>query len=76
MLDWPSCSPDLNSIENIWSILKRRVEQRNPTTVDELEQIAKEEWVQIPDQFIQNSILSMEKRINELLDAKGNKINY
>lgn len=76
VLDWPSCSPDLNPIENIWSILKRRVEERNPTTVDELEQIAKEEWVQIPDQFIQNSILSMEKRINELLDAKGNKINY
>ena len=28
-LDWPSYSPDLNPIENLWSIIKQKLEKED-----------------------------------------------
>ena len=33
VMDWPSNSPDSNPIENLWSILKRNVELRQPNNI-------------------------------------------
>src|SRR6185312_9551355 len=54
VLDWPSNSPDLNPIENLWNIVKTNVERRKPGNFKELEQFMTEEWDNIP-----NSILSI-----------------
>ena len=43
-IDWPSNSLDINPIENMWSILKRHVEKRKPSNIDELDQFLHEEW--------------------------------
>ncbi|KAI4898107.1 hypothetical protein NFI96_015371 [Prochilodus magdalenae] len=48
VMEWPSQSPDLNPIENLWRELKVRVAKRQPTNLHDLERICKEEWAKIP----------------------------
>ncbi|TWW59170.1 Transposable element [Takifugu flavidus] len=52
VMEWPSQSPvespDLNPIENLWRELKVRVAKRQPTNLNDLERICKEEWAKIP----------------------------
>jgi transposase len=76
VLPWPSNSPDLNPIENIWSILKTNVAKRCPKTKSSLETIAVEEWAAIPQEFISSAISSVPKRIEQILNMNGRKCDY
>lgn len=76
VLDWPSNSPDLNPIENIWGILKRNVDKRRPQTLNDLISIAKEEWKKISLSTVKACIDSMPKRLNDAIQRKGEKTDY
>ena len=41
---WPSLSPDLNIMENMWAILKRRVRKHHATTIQAIRRAIEEEW--------------------------------
>ncbi|GFV01119.1 transposable element Tcb1 transposase [Trichonephila clavipes] len=63
-MDWPAYSPDLNPIEHVWDMLDRRIAARQPppTCLSELRRVLLDEWCNIPQDQIDNLILSMPRR--------------
>lgn len=75
-LEWPSNSPDLNPIENVWQILKNKVSKTKINTKDGLIKCIETKWNEIDDNIIKNLISSMPMRINEVIKNKGDYIDY
>ncbi|MBJ5103534.1 hypothetical protein JGF61_23260 [Salmonella enterica subsp. enterica serovar Agona] len=77
-LPWPAQSPDLNIIEPLWSVLENRVRSRYPppASLKELEQFLLEEWYNIPLTTIQDLYMSIPRKIQAVLNAKGAPTPY
>ncbi|GFU94318.1 transposable element Tcb2 transposase [Trichonephila clavipes] len=63
-MDWPAYSPDLNPIEHVWDMLGRRIAALKlpPTCLPGLRRALLHEWCNIPQDQIDNLILSMPRR--------------
>lgn len=78
VLTWPPQSPDLNPIEHVWALLKRRLNayERPASGMVELWERIQETWNAISKEDCEKVIESMPARIEALLKAKGRWTHY
>jgi hypothetical protein len=74
--DWPSLSPDLSWIENLWAIIGQRMEGSKCTTADGLWMRLQKEWKSIGPKIYRKLGNSMPNRLELLIAAKGGAIKY
>jgi len=79
-VDWPPYSPDLNPIEHVWAKLKEWVCEYYPHLRDigsgdegyqTLWEAVKEGWEALDQDYIDELIMSIEKRCEKVIEAEG-----
>ncbi len=77
VMDWPSMSPDLNPIEHLWGILKRKVEECKVSNIHQLRDVIMEEWKRrTPVATCEALVNSMPKRVKAVLENNGDHTKY
>ena len=76
-LDWPPQSPDLNPIENVWSLLKKRVWSHNFNSTTELKARIISVWNQgLEKELLEKLAYSMSDRLRAVVKARGGPTRY
>jgi hypothetical protein len=75
-LNLPTYSPDLNIIENMWSVLKTRVANRAPQTKNDIIEIAFDKWANIQLEDIRTYFYSIPNRLQHVIEADGGHTKY
>lgn len=70
-LPHPPQSPDLNPIENLWHILDLNIRKHKVANKNELKKYLQEEWSKISAEITAKLVLSMPKRLHEVINNNG-----
>ncbi|CAK9796647.1 Transposable element Tc1 transposase [Anthophora quadrimaculata] len=76
LLDWPPQSPDLNPIENLWSILDRNVNKTGVTNKNNYFNTLQRSWESLDINYLHNLVESMPRRLAAVIKAKGGHTKY
>ncbi len=77
-LDWPPQSPDMNPIENLWAIIKKKRQKKFglPSCKGDLIEQIFHIWDNIEPELVQKLANSANTRISEVLKLKGKVSKY
>lgn len=75
-LDWPSQSPDANPIENVWSVIKRKLAGKRVFTLTQLSRKIREIWRSLPIEYAEKLVESMPNRCQAILNNNGDWTLY
>ncbi len=73
VLNWPANSPDLNPIDNLWGIVKRKMRDTRPNNADDQKVAIKATWAFITPEQCHRLIDSMPRWIDAAIQAKGDQ---
>uniref|UniRef100_A0A9J8BXV5 Tc1-like transposase DDE domain-containing protein n=1 Tax=Cyprinus carpio carpio TaxID=630221 RepID=A0A9J8BXV5_CYPCA len=77
VLEWPTQSPDLNPIENLWGDIKKMLFlKQKPRNVNELWNVVKESWSGITAERCHKLVDSMPHRCQAVLKNCGHTTKY
>lgn len=78
VLPWPSISPDINPIENVWAIIVKKIYHRNffPHNSNELWEIIHQCWEELDQNIARNLINSMPNRLAQVIEKEGSMTKY
>ena len=77
-MEWLPMSPDLNPIENIWSLMAKEVykEEKVYKNTTDLWDAVVAAWLAIPLETFQNLYNSMTSRMIKVIKEKGERIRF
>lgn len=76
LIEHPPQSPDLNIVEDIWSHLNRKVQEKNITDIEHLKSTLQREWQKLSFDVIRASVNSMPTRLKDVKNLHGRRTNY
>ncbi|KAJ5654775.1 hypothetical protein N7490_001778 [Penicillium lividum] len=85
IMAWPPYSPDLNPIENLWSLLKAKIYELHPEirgmpdndeTLEFVISVAQEAWSYMDTDMLENLAVTMPHRVQQVLEHEGWYTSY
>jgi transposase len=76
LLPWPSQSPDLNPIENLWDHLDRSIRHKTYKNLEDLFSALKNGWAEITELQVNRLLESMPRRCQQVIKNNGYFTKY
>jgi DNA-binding MarR family transcriptional regulator len=78
VLDWPSRSPDLNPIENMWGLMVKKLQGSRLIFAnrEEFLNAITDAWQSLPQDYYRNLCLFMPSRLRKILEVNGAMTKY
>ena len=72
----PGSSPDGMPIENVFGIMKRRLEQVPTKTIEEAKAEVTKVWKGLPNAYLEELCMSMRQRCSAIIRSNGYPTKY